>query len=154
MKNLYRRYKISQLLDEPLLGKDKEIVEFILDKIKDLTLFIDEYGRHNYMNSKGEFIFQQDEKNDILWIRHRDFWSVLEKKYSLNRDDIQVIIKSMVETTYKMRVGTPLLLLTRQVRLVENTYKMRVGTPDNFHINITHLVETTYKISVGIKYNI
>ena len=130
--NLYRRYKISLITNEGITSDEKEIVEFILDKIKDLTLFIDEYGFHNYMNSKGEFIFQQDEKNDILWIRHRDFWSVLEKKYSLNRDDIQVIIKSMVETTYKMRVGTP----------------------DNFHINIVHLVETTYKISVGIKYNI
>ena len=60
MKNLHRRYKISQLLDESLLDKDKEIVEFILDKIKDLTLFIDDYGGHNYMNSKGEWIFQLD----------------------------------------------------------------------------------------------
>ena len=113
MKKLYRRYKISQLLDEPLSNKEKEIIEFILDKIKDLTIFIDDDGCCNYMNSKGEFIFQQDEKNDILWIRHRDFWSVLEKKYSLNRDDIQVIIKGMVETTYKMKVGTPTIGLVQ-----------------------------------------
>jgi len=107
MKNLYRKYKISQLLDEPLLGKDKEIIEFILDKIKDLTIFIDDKNRHNYMNSKGEFIFEQDEKNDRLWVRYHDFWSVLEDKYSLNIDDTQYIIKGMVETTYKMKVGTP-----------------------------------------------
>jgi hypothetical protein len=107
MKNLYRRYKISQLLDEPLSNKEKEIIDFISDKIKDLTLFIDEYGYHNYMNSKGHFIFKQDEKNDTLLIRYDGFWSVLEDKYSLNYADIQVIIKSMVETTYKMSVGTP-----------------------------------------------
>ena len=104
--NLYRRYKISLITNEGITSDEKEIVEFILDKIKDLTLFIDD-GYQNYMNSKGECLFQQDEKNDILWIRHRDFWSVLEDKYSLTYDDIRVIIKSMVETTYKMRVGTP-----------------------------------------------
>jgi hypothetical protein len=58
------------------------------------------------MNSKGEFIFEQDEENDMLWVRYQDFWSVLEDKYSLTYDDIRVIIKSMVETTYKIKVGT------------------------------------------------
>ena len=126
MKNLYRRYKISQLLDEPLSNEEKEIIDFILDKIKDLTLFIDEDGRHNYMNSKGEFIFEQDDKNDTLWVRYQDFWSVLEKKYSLNRDDIQIIIKGMVETAYKMRVGTPSISNDIKQLWVETTYRMRV----------------------------
>ncbi len=107
MKNLYRKYKIGQLLDEPLHNEEKEIIDFISDKIKDLTIFIDN-GNYYYMNSIGEFIFEQDEKNDRLWVRYYGFWSVLEDKYSLNYDDIQVIIKDMVETTYKMSVGTPL----------------------------------------------
>ena len=126
MKNLYRRYKISQLLDEPLLDKEKEIVEFVLDKIKDLTLFIDEDGCHNYMNSKGEFIFQQDEKNDRLCIRYQGFWKVLERKYELNRDDIHDIIKGMVETTYKMKVGTPMVGYDILDDKVETAYKMSV----------------------------
>ena len=127
MKNLYRRYKISQLLDEPLSNEEKEIIEFILNKIKDLTLYIDvHYNRHYYMNNKGEFIFQQDDKNDTLWVRYQDFWSVLEKKYSLNRDDIQIIIKGMVETAYKMRVGTPRGLMNAVPKMVETAYKMRV----------------------------
>jgi hypothetical protein len=107
MKNLYRKYKISQLLDEPLSNEEKELVEFIIDKIKDLTIFID--NGNYYMNSIGEFVFQQDEKNDRLLIRYDGFWSVLEDKYLLKYDDIQVIIKGMVETTYKMSVGTPCL---------------------------------------------
>jgi hypothetical protein len=108
MKNLYRKYKIGQLLDEPLSNEEKEIIDFISDKIKDLTLFIDN-GNYYYMNSIGEFIFEQDEKNDTLLIRYDGFWSVLENKYLLNYADIQVIIKSMVETTYKMSVGTPFI---------------------------------------------
>ena len=107
MKNLYRRYKISQLTNDGITSKEKEIVEFILDKINDLTLFIDDKNRHNYMNSKGEWVFQQDEKTDTLWVRYQDFWEVLGDKYSLNTVDIQSIIKGMVETAYKMSVGTP-----------------------------------------------
>ena len=129
MKNLYRRYKISQITNDGITSKEKEIVEFILDKIKDLTLFIDEDGCHNYMNSKDEWIFEQDEKNDRLYVKYDGFWSVLEKKYSLNRDDIQDIIKGMVETTYKMRVGTPSFAYKTKSLKVGTTYKMRVGTP-------------------------
>jgi hypothetical protein len=36
--------------------EEKLIIEFILDKIKDLTIFIDEYDCYNYMNSNGKFI--------------------------------------------------------------------------------------------------
>jgi hypothetical protein len=148
MKNLYRRYKISQITNDGITDTEKEIVEFILDKIKDLTLFIDEYGCHNYMNSKGEWIFQQDEKNDTLLVRYDNFWSVLVKKYSLNRDDIQVIIKGMVETTYKMKVGTPLSIRQLYAKQVETTYKMKVGTPVASKSNFIFVVETTYKMSI------
>ena len=134
MKNLYRRYKISQLLDEPLSNEEKEIIEFIIDKIKDLTLFIDDIGRHNYMNSKGEYIFNQNEKNDRLWVRYNDFWEVLKNKYLLEYDDIQAIIKSMVETTYKMSVGTPCPKALVPQAAVETTYKMSVGTPKKINL--------------------
>jgi PAS domain-containing protein len=154
MKNLYRRYKISQLLDEPLLDKDKEIIDFILDKIKDLTLYIDEDGCHNYMNSKCEFIFQHDDKNGMLWVRYQDFWSVLEYKYLLNDVDIQVIIKDMVETAYKMSVVTPMARTTAYWKQVETAYKMSVGTPYYLSTPSQMWVETAYKMSVGIKYNI
>jgi hypothetical protein len=102
--NLYRKYKISLITNEGIASDEKEIIEFIIDKIKDLTLFIDDIGRHNYMNSKGDFIFEQNEKNGKLWVRREGFWEVLDDKYSLNYNDIQAIIKSIVETTYKMSV--------------------------------------------------
>ena len=107
MKNLYRRYKISQITNDGITSEEKEIVEFVLSKIKDLTLLIDVNGYHNYINNKGEFIFEDDEKNDILYVRDYGFWSVLENKYLLKYDDIQVIIKDMVEATYKIKVGIP-----------------------------------------------
>ena len=59
------------------------------------------------MNSEGICIMQQDSKNDRLWVRYYDIWEVLETIYLLKRDEIQCIMKGMVELTYKMSVGTP-----------------------------------------------
>ena len=104
MKNLYRRYKISQLLNEPLSNEENEIIDYISDKLKDLTLFIDGDGRHCYLNNKIEMIFQQHEEIDKLIIRYKGFWEVLKLKYLLEYDDIQSIIKSMIENKYKIIV--------------------------------------------------
>jgi hypothetical protein len=104
MKNLYRKYKISILLDEPFSNEEKEIIYFISDKLKDLTIFIDGDGRHCYLNNKTEMIFQQHEETDKLIIRYKGFWEVLKLKYLLEYDDIQSIIKSMIETKYKIIV--------------------------------------------------
>lgn len=104
MKNLYRRYKISQLLNEPLSNEENEIIDYISDKLKDLTLFIGDNNRHIYINSKIEMIFQQHEEIDKLIIRYKGFWEVLKLKYLLEYDDIQSIIKSMIENKYKIIV--------------------------------------------------
>ena len=102
MKNFYRRYKISQITNDSITLEEKEIVDFILDKIKDLTLFIDEYGCHYYMNNKGEFIFQQDDKNYALIVRYYGFWSVLFSKYKyiLTHDDIAEIIFDIISKKF------------------------------------------------------
>ena len=87
--NIYRRYKISLITNEGITDKEKEIVEFVLDKIKDLTIFIDEYGGcYNYMNSNDEFIFEYDKISNVLLIRYDDFWSVLNSKYLIEHNDI------------------------------------------------------------------
>jgi hypothetical protein len=129
-KNLYRRYKISLITNEGITDTEKLIIEFVLDKIKDLTLFVDENGCHNYMNSNGKFIFEHDEKRDILWILYYDFWSVLEKMYLLKYSDIQYIIKIVVE----------------------NTYSINIGMVKTKHHGIVHDVEASYLVIRNSKY--
>ena len=107
MKNLIRRYKISRAINEPLEGKDKEIIDFIKSKIDGLTIFQMNDYKINFMNSEGNCIMQQDSKNDYLWVRHEGFWSVLETKYLLIYEDIQIVMKGMVELAFKLRVSTP-----------------------------------------------
>ena len=107
MKNLYRRYKISQITNEGISAKEKEIVDFILDKIKDLTTVDIDNHFLEFVNSKGVVIFLLDEKYNISWFNNEFFWEVLENRYSLKYDDIRSIIKDIVEHSYKINIGTP-----------------------------------------------
>jgi hypothetical protein len=122
MKNLYRKYKISQLLDEPLSNDEKLIIGFISHKLKNLTLLIDDDGCYNYMNSKGEFIFKYNEEDDRLWVRYYGFWSVLIERFSLSEYDVRDIIKGMVETTYKIKVGRVLSSPLISNYVIESVY--------------------------------
>jgi len=102
--NLVRKYKIHRL--SPCLNeKELEIISFIENKLKGLKLVKkDEYPQYTfYMDSDSITILQQDDKNDRLWIRHKDFWGVLQEKYFLEYIDIQDIIRYMVLTHLKFR---------------------------------------------------
>jgi hypothetical protein len=105
MKNLYRRYKISLINNDGITTKEKEIVEFILSKIKDLTLFVDEYGFRNYMNIENEWVFENDIKNGITWFKYDGFMQVLDEKYRLSVSEIQNVIEDVIKNIYKINVG-------------------------------------------------
>jgi len=54
----------------------------------------DEYGI--YWGKNGIKLFQQNSKNESLYISHKYVWSVLEKFYGLNYDEIQSLIKNLL----------------------------------------------------------
>jgi len=108
--NLTRKYKIHRL--SPCLNDAEiEIINFIENKIKDLKpIKKDEYPQSIfYLDSDGLSILEQDDINDKLWVRHKDFWEVLETKYLLKYTEIQDIIYCMVLTHLKFRISTTLL---------------------------------------------
>ena len=105
MSNLVRRYKIHQLT--PVLTEQElEIIDFIKDKISNLTEFKDSKYPDSifYMNSEGEWILDQDDKNKRLCVRYEDFWQVLQIKYNLENSDIQYLIQYMIEQAVKQKV--------------------------------------------------
>ncbi len=88
--NLLRNIKISQLTNQDLSKKDKEVIDFIKDWLKDLTSLkltppdITTY----YLNYNGKFIFYKTNDYKII-IRNPDFCDVLRQKYKLT--DIMII---------------------------------------------------------------
>ncbi len=113
--NLVRKYKISKILNKPLEGVEAEIILFIHSWLKDLIIF--QYANIltsiYYMNSMGQFVLEQDNKNDRLWVRYNDFWGVLKTKYSIEYKDIQILLKFLIEEAFKQQVATPGLLFLR-----------------------------------------
>jgi hypothetical protein len=106
--NLARKYKLHKLI--PCLnGNELEIIEFIESEIKVLeAVKKDKYPKSTfYINSDGQTILEQDDNNDILWVKYKDFWKVLESKYLLKYADAQDIIQLMVSIHLKFRSSTP-----------------------------------------------
>jgi predicted nucleotide-binding protein len=123
MNNFYRRYKISQITNDGITSEEKQIIDFILDKIKDLTLFVDEDGFHNYMNSRGEFIFQHY-KEQAIWVRREGFFKVLKDKYLLVDDNvIRIILKDIIYSFYKINVLKTNLFTYYNEELIEQLYR-------------------------------
>ena len=151
MNNLIRKYKIHQLTPV-LLKQELEIINFIKDKINNLTEFKDiEYPDSIfYMNSEGEYILEQDDKNERLWVRYKEFWEVLETKYLLEYADIQSLIYYIVEEAFKRKVYTPGNSIGTYFTGVEQTFKRKVYTP--YENNCVHApsVEIRFKQKVSI----
>ena len=55
----------------------------------------------------GKCLFEQDEKNDYLWINYYEIWSFLEVNYSSNYNDIKELISEWLKETTKLKVLTP-----------------------------------------------
>jgi len=114
--NLVRKYKIHQL--SPCLNeKEIEIITFIENKIKGLKpIKKNKYPQSTfYVNSDSITILQQDDKNDRLRVRHKDFWEVLRTKYLIEYIDIQDIIRYMVFIHLKFRASIPTIYFSLSV---------------------------------------
>jgi hypothetical protein len=67
------------------------------DKYPDSTFFF-----------KGEdWWVEYDAKNNQLWCRYGKIWQVFETEYSMQYDDIQKLIKDVVEAHFKCKGLTP-----------------------------------------------
>lgn len=100
--SLIRKIKIHQIT-HVLTKKELEIIKFTESKIKDLIIFNDDkYPTSTfYMSSKGKWILEEDFINNKLYIRYEDFWSVLNRKFKMKNDDIQMFLKYMIEKKFK-----------------------------------------------------
>ena len=107
--NLLRIYKISKITGIMPEGIECEIISFIKDILNNLTIFKykDYPNSIFYMNSKGDWIFEQDNKNDIFRVRYYIIWKVLENKYNMKDNEIQDFIKHMVEEKLKQKISKP-----------------------------------------------
>ena len=94
----------------------QEILE-ILEKYKSNVRFIDEnYNVSNYptsrfeiFNENGEWLFDidYDSKNQHFWYSYYRILVIFREKYSINRDDFQEVMKSILEEHLNLKAVTP-----------------------------------------------
>lgn len=75
-----------------------------------LTIKIDKKKYPDYVlfYKEGRRQFDYNTKNGYLLCRYSSIWSVFEKEYYMKYDDIQSLIKNLVEEHFKCKGVTPL----------------------------------------------
>ncbi len=122
--NLIRKYKISKLINQPVTGIEGEILLFINSWLNNLIPFKMENSTSiYYMNSEGLYVLEHNPKNKYLYVRWNGFWSVLESKYLIEYDDVQLLLKFMIEERLKQKVDNPWYLIDKEISYVEEAFK-------------------------------
>ena len=78
---------------------------------------------------KGDYLFRQDFNNEYLWCDYDEIWSVFEKNYSYNYQEIRKLIKDWLDEHDKLKVLTPNYLPGLKNILLEEHDKLKVLTP-------------------------
>ena len=69
-------------------------------------------SRFEILNNKGEWLFDidYDQKNPHFWYSYYRIYEFFTKKYSINHDDIQEVMKSILVGHLNLKDVTPLSL--------------------------------------------
>ena len=96
----------------------QEIIE-IFEKYKSNVRFLDEnYNVSKYptshfeiFNDDGDWLFyiDYDSKNQRFWYSYHKVWMVFKGKHSINIDDFQEVMKSILEEHLNLKGVTPLM---------------------------------------------
>ena len=127
--NLTRKIKIYDIVPVEFTEQEFKINKLFDDNLKNLVVFIDESNSNkiNYMKPNGTFIMQQDNYSDILWVKYKGFWGVLESKFDMEYTDIKNLIQAMVERAFKHKVSSPIIVYKHCISMVERAFKLKVS---------------------------
>ena len=83
--------------------------EFFLDVIKDIKVKEQtKYPQSIFWEKNGKIIFEQDFKNNLLYVDYKSIWMVFEKIYDLQYSETQLFIKNKVEEHLNWKGLTPI----------------------------------------------
>lgn len=87
------------------------------------------YPRTLFGFRDGEYVWEFDFRNNYLWLRYSTVWSVLETEYSLDYDDVQALVKNVVEEHFKCGGVTPCRIRRIPISQVEEHFNCKGVTP-------------------------
>ena len=125
MKNLIRRYKISKAINEPLEGKDKEIINYLELTFSNIILFYEceDETRNNYLNKNGEFLLQHVLKDDKIFVPEIIFLQ-LENIYNIKPIYIENILQNYIFYILKIKSDDVRTVRFAQFEIIETEYRI------------------------------
>ena len=115
-----------------LIEKESQSAKsFFLNYIQGLEVKI---NKKRYIDSvfyfkNGCCLFEYNEKNGDLYCKYDGFWSVFEREYNMDHQQIQAFIKNGVEEHFKIKVTTLIRRFIIAIFMVEEHFKIKVTTP-------------------------
>ncbi len=83
---------------------EKELFEII----KEMKVKIIDENTIKYYNQKDEWLIEQDYENGYLWYSYHRIYLILQSKFNLNEQQINDLVKGMMDKHYKVKGLTPL----------------------------------------------
>ncbi len=98
--------ELEKIINTPETDKNKEMSDFLFKMFNKCEQRFT--GEKEFTFYKGEeWIYQQDYKNNVLWVRYLLVWEVFEERFKLNYQQINDFIASWVETNTEWKGLTP-----------------------------------------------
>ena len=150
MRQIIRDIEISKVIGD-LDGDALKIVNFFNNLFSEISYKTLENDTSLYLVVGDKFYFkiEQDVENGFMWCKYDGLWSYFETEYQYNYEEIQSLMKYMVEEQLKSRVGAPYKGLVIGPTVVEEQLKSRVGAPLGYSESQPKLVEEQLKSRVG-----
>ena len=90
----------------------------------------DNYPESIFMVSEGKVLFEQDWKNNYLFCKHSEVWSLFESKYEYNNIQIKDMISGILEEHLKDGTLTPTNSELNNFFILEEHLKNGILTPN------------------------
>ena len=136
-----------------LMGNKNPIVDLFREITEGMGIInCDVYNKDGlefiYYNREREWIFYQDAKNGEFWAHYKRYWSILEREFRLEYEEIQALTKFLVEEALKREVTTSPACPRNPMKLVEEVLNREVTTSIEACNNEYILVEEALKREV------
>ncbi len=154
--NLIRSIKINKL-GIAIPEKELEIINFVNSMLSDLTPFkYDNLPKSMFYFKGDKWLVEQDDLNDMLWVRFEGFWEILQEKYSIEHWEIKFFLKYMIEKSFKQKVDS--IITKRNVDTllskkghepfdIDNAFKKKISIPTSLSSKDSENIELSFKIN-------
>ena len=87
-----------------------------------------------FYKKNGKVVMEQDKKYKYFLFDYDEIWSFFQSIFSMENNEIRVLLKIWLEESLKLRGYTPSIPLLKLPKQLEESLKLRGYTPSNKHL--------------------